>query len=525
MISRQGARSPLTRAAWIAIGYAAVSIVWIGFSDALLGIALNDPADLTQVQTLKGWLFVAATAAALFVVLHRQLRADAGLLQRYQAQRAEVRALSQFRESVIDNASIWINVLGPDARIVLWNKAAEQISGYRRDEVMDGSEIWSLLYPDPGYRDRITAKVAEILNDGTEVEDFETTIRAKSGEEKIIAWNSRRLFDDAGAVVGSVAIGRDITDRRRAELALVARERQLAVLMANLPGMAYRCSNDPRWTMHFVSNGCRVLTGYEPGQLIDNREVSFADLVHPDDRRRIWTEVQLAVAEQRPFELEYRIRRRDGNEIWVWEQGCAVEFDDRLVLEGITIDITRRKEMEQKLALLATQDPLTGLYNRRELEQQFHDELTRAARYERPLGLLWIDVDSFKAINDRFGHLVGDEVLRRLARLLQNNIRNVDYAARWGGEELVIVLPEVGLPEATDMAERLRRLVASCRVDIGDGVVSATVSIGVAAYPEHGQTVEELFEAADAAMYRAKHAGRNRVCAAGVVAERSHLHR
>jgi PAS domain S-box-containing protein len=113
----------------------------------------------------------------------QQLRNDFALLRDYQARRLEVRTLSQFRESVINHASTWINVLDPMARVVVWNKAAKQISGYSRADVIGNAAIYELLYPDPDYRTSVTRTAAKILEQGAEVEEFETRIRAKNGEE------------------------------------------------------------------------------------------------------------------------------------------------------------------------------------------------------------------------------------------------------------------------------------------------------------------------------------------------------
>lgn len=514
MGSRKVPGHPLKQAAKIALLYGFVAFLWITFSDVLLGAWVKDAARLTELQTLKGWGFVAFTGIALFFIARRYLTISADHAQRYAEQRAEVRQLGQFRESIIDNASIWINVLDPQANITVWNKAAEQISGYRRDEVMGNSKIWEWLYPDPGYRAHVTAKASEILEQGAEVDGFETRIRSKDGRDKIIAWNSRRFFSDTGEMIGSIAIGRDITARKHMELALVERERQLATLMGNLPGLAYRCRNDEYWTMLFVSSGCNALTGYEPEELIDNAVRSYASLIHPDDLQAGTDEVNAAIAEKRPFAMEYRIRRKDGGTIWVWEQGRAVVEDDSLI-EGIIMDITDRKLMEQELAQLAIRDSLTGLYNRRELERRFKEEFARASRYDRPLSLLWIDVDHFKTVNDQFGHHVGDEVLRQLSSLLEKDIRHVDYVARYGGEELVIVLPEMAAAEAMRTAERIRKTVGEARIDRSEGEpIRVSVSIGVAGYPDHGKSAEDLFRAADRAMYEAKQAGRNCVRAA-----------
>ncbi len=133
-------------------------------------------------------------------------------------------------------------------------------------------------------------------------------------------------------------------------------ERVLITLMKNLPGMAYRCLNEPDWTMLFVSDGCRSLTGYTPEELLKNQKVSYGHLILPPDRERVWQEVQDAVQAGRPFEITDRIRTADGDEKWVWGRGVAVRMPDReeVVLEGIVADITERRRAEQVNALLAT---------------------------------------------------------------------------------------------------------------------------------------------------------------------------
>jgi diguanylate cyclase (GGDEF)-like protein len=161
----------------------------------------------------------------------------------------------------------------------------------------------------------------------------------------------------------------------------------------------------------------------------------------------------------------------------------------------------------QQVSTLARTDPLTTLFNRRVFDEQLSKELARALRFKRELGLLLFDLDHFKSVNDRHGHQAGDEALRTLARILSEAVRTVDTAARIGGEEFAIILPETALADALAVAERLRAAQES------SGRYT-TVSIGVASAPQHGATPESLFKSADAALYRAKDGGRNRVAVA-----------
>ncbi len=166
-----------------------------------------------------------------------------------------------------------------------------------------------------------------------------------------------------------------------------------------------------------------------------------------------------------------------------------------------------------ELEELSLRDALTQLYNRRELQLRLSTELDRASRHDEPLSLLMIDIDHFKAVNDRHGHLVGDATLRSVARVLLADVRPSDLVARYGGEEFVVLLPETTAAGAGLIAERIRRRIAQTPLHEGDDApLAVTVSIGVAAHPEHGGGDGlALLRAADRALYAAKSGGRNRV--------------
>jgi two-component system cell cycle response regulator len=167
-----------------------------------------------------------------------------------------------------------------------------------------------------------------------------------------------------------------------------------------------------------------------------------------------------------------------------------------------------------RLEQLASTDPLTGLLNRRALMERLTAEIDRAARYEHELVLLMIDLDHFKLVNDTYGHMVGDDVLRELSQLLVNEVRTVDIVARYGGEEFVVVLPEQPIEGGTAFAERVRERVAETAFGASDvpGGVRTTISVGIAGYPmDQTTTAGELIARADEALYRAKAAGRDRV--------------
>ncbi|MBI4694429.1 MAG: diguanylate cyclase [Gammaproteobacteria bacterium] len=178
--------------------------------------------------------------------------------------------------------------------------------------------------------------------------------------------------------------------------------------------------------------------------------------------------------------------------------------------------LARRLERdERELKRLAVCDSLTGLENHGQFFTLLARELERGKRFRRPVSLLMLDIDEFKAVNDTYGHQAGDSVLARLATQIHSSLRSVDSACRYGGEEFSVILPETDVYGASEIAERLRAAIAATRFEAPDGLaLPVTVSIGVATWPTHADGIDRLVSAADAALYRAKRGGRNRVVAA-----------
>lgn len=213
--------------------------------------------------------------------------------------------------------------------------------------------------------------------------------------------------------------------------------------------------------------------------------------------------------------------RGDGQEaghVWVLSEGRR--FDER------DLDTARTIARRASAALATAEryhhakerafiDDVTGVYNARYLLATVDNELQRAERYGNPLSVLFLDLDRFKLVNDRYGHLIGSDTLRTLARLLRDCVRQVDTLARYGGDEFTILLVDTPLDIALRVAERIRAAVESHLFEAGtQGTLRLTISIGVATCPNHGETREPLLEAADKAMYRAKSEGRNKVASA-----------
>ncbi|MEK1939755.1 MAG: histidine kinase N-terminal 7TM domain-containing protein [Pseudomonas sp.] len=190
-------------------------------------------------------------------------------------------------------------------------------------------------------------------------------------------------------------------------------------------------------------------------------------------------------------------------------------LSERTLADALALSEDRLRtisSLHERLQEQALRDPLTGLYNRRYLDEFFDRELARAQREQKPLALALIDLDHFKALNDAHGHLVGDDVLVLVAQLLTDALRSTDAVFRIGGEEFLLILPGVGPEEARQRLERICLELAITPVGTRNGPQSVTLSAGLACWPAQGEFLEDLLQIADAALYEAKRSGRNRVC-------------
>lgn len=202
--------------------------------------------------------------------------------------------------------------------------------------------------------------------------------------------------------------------------------------------------------------------------------------------------------------LGRRLRREIMGHQETVEQLRAANMQLRLQLDEI-------HQLQERLKEQAVRDPLTGLHNRRYLDETLPRELARAKREGYPLSIIMIDLDRFKQINDTYGHPAGDEVIKALAEILRHGTREGDVACRYGGEEFVVALPRMDPDGARNRADEWRLAIANRTIHHGELCLQVTLSAGISAFPDHGSEMDTLVQSADLALYLSKHDGRNRV--------------
>ncbi len=336
--------------------------------------------------------------------------------------------------------------------------------------------------------------------------------RDRAPERRASDGGASPAYGAAAAQVTNVAA--PLTERRAGAEAADIRFRLLAEHSMDLI-----VAVDADLAIRYASPATATMLGHAPADLLGH---TLAELLAPEDRAAFIASHFTNAARRSSAPDLFRALRADNSTLWVEARVASLPVGNGLGDYLVTLrDADRRKRAEDtlsqinaELSTLASTDALTGLPNRRQFDATLHKEWYRALRDAAPLGLLMIDVDRFKPLNDRFGHPVGDAFLARVGRVIRDNVRRAgDLAARYGGEEFAVVLPGTAPAGALEIAEVIRRAVAATDTrNLVEGGYPLTVSIGVAAMvPLAGAGSATLVNSADGALYQAKRNGRNRV--------------
>lgn len=380
------------------------------------------------------------------------------------------------------------------------NQAYLEVTGLRPDQVVGRTPEEVLP---PAAADYVLARYREAIRSAGPIR-YEEDVVLPSGRV-IVETTLTPVFDGLGRPAYLIGIARDVTARRRVE----AERGRLAEIVERTPDFVFFC--DPDGRVLYVNRAGRAALGIaEDGEVT---RLDLADAHPPGERALLESQAFPAAVRDGYWSGEAALLARDGREIPVSEVIVAHRGAEGVAgFSCLARDISERRRLEMTVRRLAEHDDLTGLPNRRHFNARFAevlDGMLRGGVGGVGGAVLLLDLDGFKLVNDTFGHGAGDDLLRAVAEILQQNLRGSDLLARLGGDEFAVLLPEVDATRALGTAERLVDALRRAHLAVADRPLNVTLSIGIALYPAHGRTVDALMACADHAMYQAKARGRN----------------
>jgi diguanylate cyclase (GGDEF)-like protein/PAS domain S-box-containing protein len=429
-------------------------------------------------------------------------RARREIMQQVKALKTE----RNFVSTILDMAGALVVILNAEKRIVRFNQTYQKTSGYLFDEVQD-KYLWDLFIV-PEEVEMVKA-ICEKLSAGHYPIEYESQWLTKDGKCRLISWSSTVLLDNHGSVEYIIKTGHDITERKQMEEALRTGGERYA--------LAVQAANEGLWDWNlktneiYFSSHWKAILGYEEQEIQPSIDEWF-NRVHPEDLARLKMDIAIHLeGTTTSLKSEYRMLHWNGDYRWVLTQGLAVRDADGQPyrLTGSQTDITRRKMTEDELRYTSLHDALTGLPNR----VQFMQHLERAIKQVKDnnnyvFAVLFLDLDRLKLINDSLGHLIGDQLLIRVARRLKNCLRPGDTVARLGGDEFTILLEDIqDVSDATRVAERLQNELA-IPIHLEGHQLFTSASIGIALSTTGYDRPEDILRDADTTMYWAKARGR-----------------
>ncbi len=441
----------------------------------------------------------------LFLMVNRRLLVEQehDIVERQRA--VELLSLSEekfFRAFHASPDAITISRMS-DGTYVEVNDSFTKMSEYSREEALGSSSTSLGIWAETQTRDEFIS----ILQTKKQVQDFECDLRTKSGAILRFLISGEIVYLNQEAHILSVS--RNITAQRLAEQRLYELSRAVeqspsSILITNTNG-----------TIEYVNSRFTQLTGYSAEEVLgQNPRILQSGKTPAETYHQLWDALTLG----KEFRGEFLNKKRNGD--LYYQLGIISPItDSRGIIThylAVSEDITSQKMAEAEIQHLHTQlreqavrDPLTGLYNRRYLDEILERELARAQRGALPISFAMIDIDHFKKINDAFSHVAGDAGLQKLAHQILGQVRTSDIICRYGGDEFLVILPNITAEISLQIAERWRRSFMGSTLPLEYGSIRCTISCGISEYPVHGKTSEELIFAADKALYQAKSEGRN----------------
>jgi diguanylate cyclase (GGDEF)-like protein/PAS domain S-box-containing protein len=382
--------------------------------------------------------------------------------------------------------------------IVYANTACERLTGFQRGELL-GRTVHGLLAADLAHHPAGSS--------------FDTTCTRRDGGELPVEVHIGRIEAESPLLVVTL---RDRTEVEAGRAARFEAEAKYRALVEHIPAVVYLDPVDENSESIYVSPQVVELLGIEQDEWLTD-PYAWRHHVHPGDIDRAWNEYRHAYNAHEPLNHEYRMVHEDGSVRWVLEQAYPIDDEqgDPWLIQGVIFDITERKLAEEQVAFLAYHDKLTGLPNRALFEEMLEAAITRARRHDLGVGVIFLDLDNFKLVNDSLGHHAGDDLLKQLAERLRGCTRETDLVARQGGDEFLLLLAdlergigpvagtEAGLLVAESVATRVHEALQE-PFDLGGVEFFTSASLGVSLFPQDATDAISLLKNADTAMYQSK---------------------
>jgi diguanylate cyclase (GGDEF)-like protein/PAS domain S-box-containing protein len=467
-----------------------------------------------------------------------------------------------FINAILETASSLVVVFNTCGEITMFNRACELTTGYLSNEFV-GKVVWDVLSFD---KERIKDGINKLLG-GDHTSNYEGIILAKNNKEHLISWTNTVLLDAEGQVEFIIATGIDITEQKQAEIELQNANQKLVSWVNELEQRTAEMTllgemSEQLQSCQTIEEACAISAQYiqkicpeSQGALyLINSAKDLAE-VYATWGEGAFSEREFpplncwAIRRGRPhliddshpgLHCEHIINPGNGQYLCVpmlvngevigilhlknknkqkqdQQESIKTLYTEHkaqlvnTIADSIALSLSNLK-LKETLRQQSIRDALTGLFNRRYMEESLTRELKRAERESKPIGLMMFDIDNFKKFNDAYGHDAGDSILREIGFYLNKSVRGEDIVCRYGGEEFLVILPGATLEATKLRAEKLRNGIKELTVYyLGKPLSKCTVSIGISEYPKFGSTNVELIKKADEALYKAKSEGRDRV--------------
>lgn len=381
-----------------------------------------------------------------------------------------------------------------------FNKTYENILGRTKEELA-GIDWKSITHPDDIEYDM--SQLKRLLAHEIDNYSMEKRYIKPDGSYTWVNMVIARL-DLGNNAQTRMCIVQDITNKKMAEESLRESERSKAVLLSHLPGTAYRCLPDKLRTMQFLSDGCFKLTGYYPEEFINNKTLSYSDIIAPEHRCIVWKEWERVQTLKTPFRYEYEIVSASGECKWVSEIGQSIYNEDGKIeaLEGIIFDITDRKDREEQVRYLSEHDFLTDLYNRK----FFDDEKNRLDNMNEclPVTIMIVNINGMRLINDAFGYDEGDQVIKEAAKIIESCCRKNDIIARTAGDEFSIIMKNTSNYDGAYVQRELHNCCEAHNKKIRDRAFDISISCGISTKENANESIDKALKEASDVMHNRK---------------------